>query len=255
MSRTYNTQPPAVPFTIYTPDEIFGFPYNSVGEIFHNMPLAPVDQWSRQIGCLNPQAFKNFCLRNVTTESELFKQLFEMYLAIGMRFWDRDALRLQDSTDELLDYLEQTDFFDAPASTKYHENFKGGLCLHSLKVMNRALMLLDSNIWDKSYEFLGKVIICALIHDICKVGLYEKQGNIYKWRTDRDTYLGHGEYSAIQALKFIPFLDDDMLMAIRWHMGLWDCSNSGQGDYSNACQKVPLVHLIQFADLLSITDY
>ena len=37
----------------------------------------------------------------------------------------------------LLNWLLTTDFFEAPASTKYHGNFAGGLVLHSMHVFDR----------------------------------------------------------------------------------------------------------------------
>ena len=41
----------------------------------------------------------------------------------------------RENIDKLIEWLEkETDFFSAPASTKYHLNYEGGLLVHSLNV-------------------------------------------------------------------------------------------------------------------------
>ena len=40
----------------------------------------------------------------------------------------------REGMDKLIEFLENSDFFEAPASTRYHGNFKGGLVEHSMKV-------------------------------------------------------------------------------------------------------------------------
>ena len=171
--------------------------------------------------------------------------------------------------NNLINVLEGTDFFQAPGSTRFHEAYEGGLLEHSCKVGNIAIKMVDSYPFDQHPISYAQVWICALLHDICKIDLYESYDknvknndtgrwetvHVYRTRENRDVYLGHGEQSAILALKLIPFLTIPMLEAIRWHMGLWDCSDTGKRDYSSACAKHPLVHLIHFADLISCTDW
>lgn len=176
---------------------------------------------------------------------------------------------------DVSNWLASTDFFTAPASTRFHESHAEGLVEHSLKVVVRVNELLEAPTFSSMQSgIVGRVskaqaVLCALLHDICKCNFYESyQKNVknevtkswetvtsWKIKENRDIFLGHGEYSAIQALRLIPEFTDEMLTAIRWHMGLWDCSNSAQQDFAQACHKYPLVHLIQFADLLSIVDY
>ena len=48
----------------------------------------------------------------------------------------------REGIEKLLSYLEKSDFFEAPASTKFHGNYKGALCVHSLGV---AALLLEKN--------------------------------------------------------------------------------------------------------------
>lgn len=169
----------------------------------------------------------------------------------------------------LIEFLEKTDFFVAPASTKYHEAYEGGLLEHSCKVGNIAISMMDNFPFNQQPLSYSQVWICTLLHDVCKADFYEtydknvKNPNTGRWETvqayrvreNRDAFLGHGEHSAIAALRLIPYLTISMLEAIRWHSGLWDCSDSGNRDYASACSKHPIVHLIQFADLLSCSDW
>ena len=55
----------------------------------------------------------------------------------------------RDGAEELLNYLEKTDFFTAPASGRRHNNFEGGLCQHSINVYKRFLKLLEVERSDK----------------------------------------------------------------------------------------------------------
>lgn len=65
---------------------------------------------------------------------------------------------------ELLDYLEnETDFFEAWASTSFHCNYEGGLLEHSLNVAEYAKRLKES--WDSDVP-LDSIILCACGHDV-----------------------------------------------------------------------------------------
>ena len=86
----------------------------------------------------------------------------------------------REGADKLLEWLcDKSDFFEAPASSKYHNAFEGGLCAHSLNVARRLKLLVDTekklcpdkesvtHITDES------VIICGLLHDVCKANFYK----------------------------------------------------------------------------------
>ena len=82
----------------------------------------------------------------------------------------------REGIDKLLDYLQKTDFFDAPASTKFHSVYEGGLCVHSLNVYNRFIKKLTSEYgedWQRVISLESATII-SLFHDICKVDYYKK---------------------------------------------------------------------------------
>ena len=69
----------------------------------------------------------------------------------------------------LLEYINKTDFFTAPASAKYHEDYEGGLVEHSINVYNALSKLnkeLNLGFTDES------VAIISLLHDLCKIDAY-----------------------------------------------------------------------------------
>ena len=127
---------------------------------------------------------------------------------------------------KLIEYLKTSDFYTAPASTKYHGSHEGGLAEHSLNVFG---LLSEKNERYALGLVADTVRICGLLHDICKVSLYFKEE---KWRKDdrgkwesykawvvKDSFpIGHGEKSVIMIQKFIELTDTEIHM-IRWHMG------------------------------------
>lgn len=173
----------------------------------------------------------------------------------------------REGSDKLLDWLEKTDFFSAPASTKYHLAEEGGLIKHSLNVyrMFRDEVIRFSK--DKSgidtldAEMEEKVAIIALLHDLCKAQFYnvssknvknEQTGQWEKvpyYSIDDKFPFGHGEKSVFLIERFMR-LKLDEAMAIRWHMGGFDDSVKG-GSYAlgNAFQAQPLCLLIHIADM------
>ena len=73
----------------------------------------------------------------------------------------------KDELERLLGWLEGQDFFEAPASTRFHGAYKGGLLEHSLNVYDAFIKLFGNDGHNKD-----SVIICTLLHDVCKVGFY-----------------------------------------------------------------------------------
>lgn len=176
--------------------------------------------------------------------------------------------------DELLNYLEtKTDFFTAPSSTRFHLNCPGGLCQHSINVFETALRINEQVLRPKQEageclfaEPLSEesIAISALFHDLCKCGLYHQTE---KWKKDEQNHwvsyigyevkddfpFGHGEKSCY-IINFYLKLRKEELLAIRWHMGMYDVGESGSsGRYAfyNSCEASPLVLLLQMADMSS----
>lgn len=159
----------------------------------------------------------------------------------------------RDGIDELMDMLEKTDFYSAPASSKYHEAYEGGLVEHSVNVYNELYQ--DVNVCSINPETIA---IVSLFHDICKIGYYEvemrnKKDENGKWIqypfyivNDKYPY-GHGEKSVIMIEQFMKLTDEER-MAIRWHMGAY----SGQQDWNtlaSAYNMFPLALLLHQADM------
>lgn len=155
--------------------------------------------------------------------------------------------------DDLMNWLENTDFYTAPSSTRYHGAVPGGLCKHSLTVYDRLTQMNN----EESNETLA---IVALFHDLCKVNLYKQSMRNTKDENGKwiqvsyyeidDSYLpmGHGEKSVFMIMSFMRLTDEEAL-AIRWHMSGWYSNNQGENQaLGNALQKYKLVLKLQTAD-------
>jgi hypothetical protein len=80
----------------------------------------------------------------------------------------------RDGMDELINWLQDTDYFTSPASTKYHGNYEGGLADHSLNVYD-SLTLLNKEFKDEADRYSSdSIAIAALLHDLCKVNTYKQ---------------------------------------------------------------------------------
>lgn len=165
-----------------------------------------------------------------------------------------------------IEWLRNCRFYDCPASTKYHEAFPGGLVLHSLRVVEMAKQLSYMPAFADKVE-LHSAVLCALVHDWCKIGTYESfmrnvkddNGNwtqVQSYRTSGKFVIpaGHGVSSYFLASRFFRLTPEEVL-AIRWHMGKWRAVDDEVNELQTSNENFPLVHLIQFADQLSITNY
>lgn len=193
------------------------------------------------------------------------------------RFEEELAKVQRPGMDKLLDYIRKSDFYTAPASTKYHLAAPGGLLQHSLNVLDALRGLLSwrnvdaeegSGYWE--YMAAGKVvntatddsvIITALLHDICKTYFYTtstrnvKNEATGKWEKvpfytiDDKMPLGHGAKSAMIIKQYIDLTSPEMY-AIWHHMGF-------NGDFENnaavgaAYEKYPLALALHTADMIA----
>lgn len=158
---------------------------------------------------------------------------------------------------ELLGWLENTDFYTAPASTKYHGAREGGLLEHTMNVYKRLNSLVAAENLGVSPETIA---ICALLHDVCKIGLYKTDYKNAKdehgvWQKvpyyvhDDNLPYGHGEKSVYIISGFMR-LSREEAMAIRWHMGGYDDSaKGGSATLSTAFKMYPLALLLHLADM------
>jgi hypothetical protein len=157
---------------------------------------------------------------------------------------------------ELLEWIQKTDFFTAPASTKFHCACEHGLVMHSVSVFNTMV----EKHYDEENDSLESFAICALLHDLCKAQFYKvstrnvKNDETGQWEkvpyySVEDSFpYGHGEKSVFLIERFMRLRLDEA-MAIRWHMGGFD-DNSGYA-ISQAYDRYPLAVKLHLADLES----
>ena len=168
--------------------------------------------------------------------------------------WRREVTR--PGADKLLEWLSTTDFFKAPASTRFHGACEEGLVMHSLNVYH-ALM-------DRYFEEGDNpesMAVCGLLHDLCKANYYKTGSRNVKneatgqWEKvpvflveDQFPY-GHGEKSVYLIERFIR-LKPAEAVAIRWHMGGFDdAARGGCRAISEAYDAYPLAVKLHLADL------
>lgn len=169
----------------------------------------------------------------------------------------------RDGAEELLAYLEKTDFFTAPASSKQHSNFEGGLCLHSINVYKRFLKLVQSEYGQKWQEKISpeSVAIIALLHDLCKTNFYVVEMRNTKvggewvqkpfYKVEDSLPYGHGEKSVYMISGFMKLTREEA-MAINWHMGAFDPrAQANSAVLSNVFYRYPIAFLFHLADYMA----
>lgn len=161
--------------------------------------------------------------------------------------------------NNVIQYLSDSDFFTAPASTRFHGAYEGGLLEHSLQVYEEICKL--ASLYSTKEINASSLIIAALLHDVCKVNFYKSDTRNVKvngvweqvpvYMIDDKMPLGHGEKSVIILQNYIK-LSADEIFAIRWHMGGFDDtakSYVGGMQLSAALSNCPLLVLLHMADL------
>ena len=161
----------------------------------------------------------------------------------------------REGMDKLMEFLEKSDFFKAPASTRYHGDHEGGLAEHSFKVyeiLKEKVSNAKMNIPEET------MIISALLHDICKTNFYKidyrnAKNSLGVWEkvpyyTIEDTIpYGHGEKSVMMLTEYIKLTNEEKY-AIRWHMGFSEPKEL-YGTLGQAFTKYPFALLLHEADL------
>ena len=163
----------------------------------------------------------------------------------------------RDGIEELISFIESTDFFTAPASTRFHGDHPGGLLEHSMKVYE-ILVEKVKNASIKLDVSEDTLKIVALLHDICKVNFYKidyrnAKNALGVWEkvpyyTIEDTIpYGHGEKSVMMITEFMKLTNEEKY-AIRWHMGFTE-PKEVYGTIGLAYKKYPLALMLFEADL------
>ncbi len=189
----------------------------------------------------------------------------------------------REGMDRMIDYLEAEGFFEAPASTRFHGAYKGGLAEHSLRVyelLNEKCETLDLDAVTAAGQKplaigVPNIIIAGLLHDVCKIGAYIPTPggkNPYKWNKGQPK--GHATLSIERIKKHIELQPIEEMM-IRYHMGVYGLNEFykeddwQQGEYplrgddskdkeerygqslANAWYHNPVVKLMYFCDELA----
>ena len=167
----------------------------------------------------------------------------------------------REGADKLLEYLtNRCDFFTAPASTRFHSSYEGGLAQHSLNVYECLVHYLERERVREVYRLSCSeetAAVVALLHDICKIDTYvrdfrnvkNEQGQWEKvpvYRAEDKLPYGHGEKSVYMISGFMKLTREEA-MAIRWHMGF-----SGSEDANlvgRALEAYPLAFALSTADM------
>ena len=176
----------------------------------------------------------------------------------------------REGIDNLLAFIRKSDFYTAPASTRYRSCHEGGLLEHTLNVYDRLMNKCKDTLWQERATLKKEnIVIAALLHDICKTYFYGtelKNKKVYKetgsksdsngrydWETvpsytidDKIPY-GHGEKSVMMVEEFIK-LEPVERYAIRWHMGFTE-PKENWNTIGMAIKKYPLVLALHEADL------
>ena len=168
--------------------------------------------------------------------------------------WQQHVTR--PGSEKLLDWLDKkTDFFTAPASTRFHGACEGGLCMHSLNVYHA---LHDGFFTEGESE--ESYAICALLHDLCKAGFYKtelrnRKNDRGEWEkvpvyaVDDQFPYGHGEKSVFLIERFMRLRTEEAI-AVRWQMGGFDESvKGGSFALAHAFEKYPLAVKLHLSDL------
>lgn len=169
----------------------------------------------------------------------------------------------REGIEDLINFIEKTDFFTAPASTRFHGDYEGGLLEHSMKVYEILKHKAENNVMKMEWQD-DTIIIAALLHDICKVNFYKvdyrnaknAKGEWEKvpyYTVDDTIPYGHGEKSVMMLTEYIKLTPEEKY-AIRWHMGFSE-PKEVYTTLGAAFKRYPLALLLNEADLESTYFY
>jgi HD superfamily phosphohydrolase YqeK len=173
----------------------------------------------------------------------MFEKLYERYIT-------------REGSKEFLEWLKYTDFFEAPASTRFHESYKGGLKEHSVKVFY-GLCELVKTYTEMPMPSAETIAIIALLHDVCKANVYKTEMRNVKengawvqkpfYKFDEDfKFGGHGSKSVYLIQKYMRLTDEEAA-AINCHMGGDECFDT--------FRAYPLAFLLHTADMAATINF
>ena len=164
----------------------------------------------------------------------------------------------RDGVDKLIEFIRKSDFYTAPASTKFHSCHEGGLLEHSLNVYDCLIAKKHNPVWKTIFDEIpeSSMIIVSLLHDLCKTYFYvvemknKKINGVWEqvpfYVVDDKMPLGHGSKSVLLAEKYINLTSLETY-AILYHMGFSDPKET-YNSLNAAIKKYPFVWAIHEAD-------
>lgn len=168
----------------------------------------------------------------------------------------------REGAEKLLEYIlsDHSDFFTAPASTRFHGSYEGGLCSHSLNVYHCLKDYLERQRAKELYHMNYSeetIALCALLHDICKMNFYKvdyrnAKNEMGVWEKvpyytiDDNLPYGHGEKS-VYIISGYMRLTREEAFAIRYHMGFSGIED--KGSIGKAFEMFPLAFALSVADM------
>lgn len=169
----------------------------------------------------------------------------------------------RDGADALLDYLQKSDYFVAPASSQFHSAYEGGLCEHSMNVYKRFKNAVINEYGEDYPTQISdeSIAICGLLHDLCKIDTFKLDtknkkvdGNwvqVPYYTIEDNLPYGHGEKSVYIISGFMKLTRQEA-MIINWHMGGFDARVRLSGSsLSEAYYKFPLACVFHTCDMLA----
>ena len=192
---------------------------------------------------------KGICCMGINENKERFLTICRTYIK-------------REGIDKLLEFLcsPQSDFFTAPASTRYHCSYEGGLLQHSLNVYDCLKDYMERQKTSEDFKLTCSeetIAIIALFHDLCKVNCYKVSSRNVKgpdgvWRAvpyyefDDQLPYGHGEKSVYMMSGYMRLTRDEAF-AVRYHVGF--ASTMDSRNVSSAMYMFPLALALYIADM------
>lgn len=145
--------------------------------------------------------------------------------------------------------LEEINFFTAPASTKYHGAYKGGLFDHSIATAKSLVELTEK--LDLKWERPESPYIVGMYHDLCKCDNYVFDAETSKYKHNPEIIVpGHGDKSVIILSQYMRLTNEE-IACIRWHMGAYETDPKMWEYYGRDIEKYPNVLYTHTADMIA----
>lgn len=164
----------------------------------------------------------------------------------------------REGIEKLLEFIRKSDFYTAPASTRFHSCHEGGLLEHSLNVYDCLTAKRNNPIWKTIFDEIpeSSLIVVALLHDLCKTYFYtvemrnKKVDGVWEsvpfYTVDDKIPYGHGEKSVMMIEAYMKLTSQERY-AIRWHMG-WSEPKESYNALGGAIKKYPFVWAVHESD-------